>query len=649
MSDPVRFEFDVRLSPPDTPSPAVLAGVPWRLGSIVADLSAGLDLPAVTASAEHFGASMAIEFHPDKSGNLLGGFLQLEGPTAVPPSSVTLALASPMPGGGRLEKSGPASYRGAIGVDLGVVVVAGFASVQLEKPLSIAAILSATFRPPIQLSFGFTLVGVGGAIGINRRVDRDGLSAALSSGELGNMLFPRDPVGEADRILPALDRCFPVSEGDFFVGPMLKLGWGTPTIISATLAVIVGTDGVAIIGTLRLSLPCEDAPFAVFNVTILGIFDAHGVSIDGSLVNSRIGPVTIDGDARFRLTGGDNGTMALSVGGFHPAYTPPAGMAGMRRLRAEMSPLPFASMRLEGYTALTTDSVQFGGAVAIRADLAVAGIDGHASFDAIIYFSPFRFRADFHASLALELLGRRIAGVSITAHFSGPGHWELVGSLTIEILWWDVDVHIELEWGDPLPEPLATDDPVKLVALQLQLSANWTVDLRAAAQRMVVLANGVADQGTALSPIGVLNVVQMASPLGTTITRVGGLRLASPLTVTIAAGGTAMAPVTRGFPGGMFFDRDKVSLDAGSGLVPCQAGAAIGDNTPRSGVHLAKDLDFEDCFLDPNGDLTKLLRTSILAEHVSILLAAGGAARKRDTVEAAVVAPRFVLIGADNG
>ena len=81
MSDPVRFEFDVRLSPPDTPSPALLAGVPWRLGSIVADLSAGLNLPAVTASAEHFGASMAIEFHPDKRWERAGNSRQ-RGPTA---------------------------------------------------------------------------------------------------------------------------------------------------------------------------------------------------------------------------------------------------------------------------------------------------------------------------------------------------------------------------------------------------------------------------------------------------------------------------------------------------------------------------------------------------------------------------------------
>ncbi|MEO6712819.1 MAG: DUF6603 domain-containing protein, partial [Mycobacteriales bacterium] len=221
MTEPFRAAIDAQITPPPVTQEDVVAelarvaaeaagggevpAIP--LVGLKLDASVGLTLPGVVAAAEHFGVEVALAVRADRRGTLLGGFLELTGPEVYAPRSITLALTPPLPGGGRIEKVGDNRYRGAIGVDLGVVVVAGFASLDLGEPLSVAAVLSGTFRPPIQLSFGFTLIGVGGAVGINRRFDRDGLSAALSSGELGNMLFPSDPIGQADQILPALDRC----------------------------------------------------------------------------------------------------------------------------------------------------------------------------------------------------------------------------------------------------------------------------------------------------------------------------------------------------------------------------------------------------------------------------------------------------------
>jgi hypothetical protein len=643
MSDPAHVGVDIRLVAPDDPTPAQLLGDPWKVGGVRLDLSAVLTLPGVHGEVDRFGVEAFLVVHPKGDGDLLGGFFALAGPDAHEPEAIGLALAGPLPGGGRLEHVGSA-YRGAIGVDLGAVVIAGFASLELDEPISVVAVLSATFRPPIQLSFGFTLVGVGGTVGVNRRVDREGIAAALSSGALGELFFPRDPVGDAGSILPALDRSFPVSSGDFFVGPMLKLGWGTPTIASGTLAVIAGSTGVVIVGSLRLSLPCEDVPFAQFNVTVVGLIDATGVSIDGSLVNSHVGPVTVDGDARFRLTGD---TMALSVGGFHPQYTPPQGMSGMKRLRAELSTNPLTTMRLEGYTALTSDCVQFGGSVEIRADVGVAAIDGGASFDAIIYFSPFRFSAAFRAHLAAEVLGERVAGISVTATFAGPGHWELVGQFSVEVLWWDVDVPVELSWGDPLLDPVSTERAEELVAGQLELATSWTADLHQGA-RMVILAEGVDQQQGVLSPLGLLVGTQMAAPLEIELTRLGGRRLAEPVTVHIDPAGVAATPADRGFPDGLFFERD-VDLSHPSALVQRQAGVTLGDGTPRFLEHLTKDLDFEDAILDPDGTLTRLKASPVLLEHAELLVAAGIAARRRDFSEPPVVAAAFAVIGAEHG
>lgn len=652
MSKPFDAAIDVQFVSPTDDLAAALQALREAADTVMIplllvrfDASAGMSVPGVVASAEHFGAEVSLNFRPDRRGALLGGFLDLTGPDVDGPRAITLALSPPLPGGGRVENDGsPTRYRGAIGIDLGVVVVAGFASLDLGDPLSIAAILSGTFRPPIQLSFGFTLVGVGGVVGINRRVDRDGLSAALSSGELGNMLFPADPVGQADQILPALDRCFPVSRGDFFVGPMLKLGWGTPTMISATAAFIVGSDGVVIVGQVRLSLPCEDAPFALFNIIVQGMVNSAGVSIDGSLVNSRIGPVTLDGDALFRATTGPGGTMALSVGGFHPYYTEPPGMGGMKRLSAELSPLPFASMRLEGYTALTTDTAQLGGAVFLRADLEAAAIDGHASFDAIIYFAPFHFRADFRASLSVEVCGRRVAGVGVTADFSGPGHWELNGSLTVTILV-EVEVDLHLDWGDAPPEILADQNPAELVAQQLSLRGNWTGDSDVAAQEMVVMGDALAGTGEPLSPLGALRATQMAAPLEYRFDRLGGRPLAAPVTIHVTkSDGGPLPRVEAGFPRGLYEKLEEGTLNASGALLQAPCGVIVDDATVVSQNEIPKMLDFEDSILRPGGTVERLQRSLIQDDAVYVaLVAAGAAARLHDSVEQAVLSPQFSL------
>jgi Family of unknown function (DUF6603) len=652
VSDPFSLEADVALAEPL--ADAVDGGL--SITAVRVDLSAGISLPGVSGRAQRFGVAAGVSFRFARDGNLAGRYLKIDMPAPFPPEVIGVELEGPLPGGGFLDHIPEIdTYRGAIGVDLGVVVVSGFASIRIGDPISIVAILAAEFRPPIQLSFGFTLVGVGGIVGINRRIDQGQIEIALGSGEITAMLFPNDPIGEADRILPALDRCFPVANGDFLAGPMLKLGWGTPTIVSATIAVLATSNGqVVILGRFALSLPCEDVPFAVISVTISGIIDADGVSINGSLVNSHIGPITIDGDAAFKMTGGDNGVMALSVGGFHPAYNPPPGIPPLRRLSAELSPLPFASLRYEGYVALTADSVQFGGGVRAKLDLEVAGIEGEASFDALIYFSPFRFTTDFRARLSLEILGEDIAGISLTAHFSGPGHWELSGECTVEILWWDVDVPIELSWGDAPPEPMADITPIEVLRAEVAKSENWLAESMGDVANWLTIAPSHPTEGASavLSPLGALTFVQQALPLDREVTRIGGRRLPDKQTASVKIN-DATPNLDRQFPAGLFFDRTPAELLSGKALLPCHAGVTVQTLARDTGHDLTKDLDFEDFFLVP--DEIGILRLDRRIKAVGLVkefqptvleisLNAGAAARRFAATEQPIQVPAFALI-----
>lgn len=644
MSGPIGIEASLGIT---GPSLETLATGRMALAVVRLDLSGELDIPGVHARAQHFGADASVAFSLLRDGNLVGGYLVVDPPAARGPQAIGITLEGPLPGGGFLGHSPETrTYRGAIGVDLGFVVVSGFASIAPEPPISVVAILAAEFRPPLQLSFGFTLVGVGGVVGINRRFDREQLQVAVTSGAIGALFFPRDPVAEAGTALPALDRYFPISRGDFFAGPMLKLGWGTPTIVSATIAVIAGSKGTIILGRFSVSLPNEDIPFAVISATVVGLIDERGVSIIGSLVNSRIGGITIDGDAAFVLTSGPNTTMALSVGGFHPAYTPPPGIPTLRRISAEMSPLPIASLRLEGYVALTADSVQFGGSVRLACDLPVANIEGSAAFDALIYFSPFRFSVDFRGSISVELLGERICSVGLHAQISGPGRWIVSGEVTVGILWWDVDVPIELAWGSEPPEPLATERPIDLLKHEVGKSENWQTNGHGELAHWVALAP-VQAETDALSSVGGATFAQQAVPLDVELTRVGGRRLANRETATVRIAGHA-PNLDRQFPAGLFFDRTEAELLSGQGLVSRRAGVNATTQERVVGRTVPKSLDFEDLFLDPADENLPARFARHLgkwaAAELALSAAAGAAGRLYAAHEVAASTPLYTVV-----
>src|SRR5205807_1663880 len=80
---------------------------------------------------------------------------------------------------------------------------------------------------------------VGGIIGINRRIDADGLRSAVRTGSLEHLLFPHDVIHDAPQIIHDLEAVLPAADGHYVFGPMAKIGWGTPTIIEAELGIIL--------------------------------------------------------------------------------------------------------------------------------------------------------------------------------------------------------------------------------------------------------------------------------------------------------------------------------------------------------------------------------------------------------------------------
>lgn len=572
MSDP--FSIDVGFD---------IAGHPnLRDSSLSLDVvaAATLNLPGLKLAVEkaRLSLSLGVAFGPNGPA-LTPGFV------LAPPAGAGTELELPgFTGGGYLAKAGD-EWRGALAASLGPVSVSGFGILTTDE-FSLLVLLAAEFTPPIQLSFGFTLVGVGGLVGINRRPDTEALRAAALSGDLSTLLFPRDPVADAPRLLPVLSTCFPYSPGDIVVGPMLKVGWGTPTLLAATVAVLVASDGMVIVGRLAITLPFEQAAIIRLEALVLATIDAGGLALDATLANSNIVGIPVEGDIKLRVRAGDNALFAISAGGFHPAFTPPEGMGGMRRIGTEISPGPFLRARLGAYLAVTTNSVQFGAHAELEAGIGGFGIKGHFDFDALIIFDPFGFQVDFAAGVSVECADFEVGSLELDGHIAGPSPWRIRGHAHVSILFFSVDVDIpEITFGSPDAANVPpARDPLAVLCAQLAVPANWTATSRAV-PALARLRPGVERDHAAVHPMAEVGFRQTAVPLDIDLQRMDGVALPNATTLRVAsqAGDPPLQMRQDQFPPSQFRNLDDKAKLSSAGYAVFDAGFDVDPQGGHSG------------------------------------------------------------------
>src|SRR5690242_19419823 len=121
----------------------------------------------------------------------------------------------------------------------------------------------------------------------------DALHAGLRAHTLNSILFPLDPIANAPQIISNVRSFFPPANGRFVFGPMLELGWGTPTLITLAIGVILEVPDpvrLAIIGLVDVGLPTEDIALVALHVDVLGTIDfgAKKLAIDGSMYDSHV-------------------------------------------------------------------------------------------------------------------------------------------------------------------------------------------------------------------------------------------------------------------------------------------------------------------------------------------------------------------------
>src|SRR4029434_4675790 len=121
--------------------------------------------------------------------------------------------------------------------------------------------------------------------------------------------FPADPIRNAPQIISDLRSLFPPTNGRHVFGPMAIISWGTPTILSLEIGLLLELPDpirLIILGRLKAILPDERAALVQVRMDAIGIidFDKGDVSLDATLYDSRILACALHGES---VTGGDLG------------------------------------------------------------------------------------------------------------------------------------------------------------------------------------------------------------------------------------------------------------------------------------------------------------------------------------------------------
>jgi len=527
---------------------------------------------------ERAGFKLIAQFPDPPTGNL--GPLNL-GVGFKPPNGVGLSIdAGVVKGGGYLYFNHDAGeYAGALELtiqDFLSLKAIGLISTRMpdgSKGFSLIIIITAEFSPGIQLGYGFVLIGVGGLLGLNRTVMLQALAQGVRTGAVNGMLFPVDVIANAPRIISDLRTIFPPYAGRFLIGPMAKLGWGTPTLVSLSLGVIIEIPGnVAILGVLKAILPDEKAEVLKLQVNFVGAieFDKKRGWFFSALFESRVVFITLEGEMGMLIAVGNDANFVLSVGGFHPRFSPPPlPFPSPRRISLDIVRTPVARIRAETYFAITTNTVQFGARAELFFGFDSFSVEGHMVFDALMRFSPFYFIIEINAGVALKVLGTGVFRIDLDFTLEGTTPWRARGRGKIKLLFFTISKSFDETWGDSRETTLPPIFVIPLLEIEFARSENWRAlpppmhNLLVTLRKLELAANELV-----LHPLGTLEVSQNQIPLGIGIERVGAQvpADANSFSLAVTSGGLIRkTDARRGFPPAQFrkmSDAQKLSSPA---------------------------------------------------------------------------------------
>jgi hypothetical protein len=495
-------------------------------------------------------------------GQAAGSFGPVDLDTSLtPPTGVGLDIDAPAVSGGGflLYDAAQKRYAGVARLQLQALALSAIGLLDTRMPDGssgfsfLLAVMAEDFQP-IDLGLGFRLTGIGGMLGINRRVAVDVLRAGLKNRVLDAVLFPEDPVRNAAAIIRTAGQVFPPTPGQHFVAPVAEISWGLGELLTAQVGVAVEFPSplrIVLLGQIRGRFPSKEKALVRLNMDMFGVVDIDKgeAMVLATLFDSKLLAWNVTGDAAFYARWEGDPTFILSVGGFHPAFPAPPELPALERLTMSLSQGDRVRIRFTWYLALTSNTLQHGARWELHVSAASFSIDGHLGYDTLIQFDPFGFMVSFSAGVGLKWHGHTLASVQLSGALSGPSPWHVQGKATFKIWRFSKSVDFDKTIGEkePLP-PMPVVDPLPALVAALGEPTNWEAALPAQADSMVTLGAARVPGKVLLHPLGSVSVRQQVLPLEVPIGKFGNARLAQERSYRIIGVDVGGAPVAAPTP-----------------------------------------------------------------------------------------------------
>ncbi|GIH15139.1 hypothetical protein Raf01_33110 [Rugosimonospora africana] len=565
-----------------------------------AALTAALSLGPIAASIDRVGITALITTTPPFA--LASAFK--------PPDGIGVGLDVGVASGGGYLYIDPdaGSYNGVLdlrllGIGIGAVVIIDTRAPEVgDWSMFFALFLD---LPSLQLGFGFTLLGVGGVAGINRAIDTDALGALVRSGSLDAILFPADPVADAPAIIDEFRSIFPPAQDSYVFGPIVKIGWGTPTLVEADLGVVIQLPDpvvVAVLGTVSAVLPTKDVDLVVLNLDVTGVVDvgAATLAIDASLHDSHVVGYALAGDMALRAGFGDEQSFLMALGGFHPLFDPPANFPDLRRLSLGISAGDELRVDFQCYLALASNSVQFGADFVLDAEVLGFAVHGSCGFDTLVQFSPFEINTSVHFGVSITAVGVDLMGVMLHASIEGPNRWHVIGTATFEILGLPKDIRVDELIGPAESEPkVRAPDLLTDLVTALDADDAWQV-VGGDDDAVTFVADSATSAQRAATPDSLIEVRQTLVPLGLALQQFGNAPIGAYSTFDAGSGdGRAAQELRDWFAPGYFLTLSSADKLEGPSFELMRSGLRFGGGDPAAGKSVTVDTGYRSIVLDP--------------------------------------------------
>jgi hypothetical protein len=408
---------------------------------------------------------------------------------------------------------------------------------------------------------------------------------------------------------------------------MVKIGWGSPTLITIDLGLLIEVPDpvrIAILGVIKAILPEEKAGLLRLQVNFLGVidFEKEQLSFDAALYDSKLLAYTLAGDMAIRLNWGLEPNFLSTVGGFHPAYEPPPmNLPTLRRLTVQLLSGDNPRLTLETYFAITSNTAQFGAKLELYVGAGSFNVYGFLSFDALFQFNPFYFIAQTGAMLALRKGSSSIASIKLDLTLEGTTPWKAQGTAKLKLFWFlTVKVRFSRVFGDQRNVTFPDIELIPLLEAALSASGNWQAPIPSRSHLLVSLKNIEAIGDNIIAhPFGSLEVTQKVVPLNLRIDKFGNQKPSdgSKFRINNVKVGTepqATADTTEFFAPAQFFDKTDSEKLSSNSFEKYDSGVRIvGSEKLVSDYYAKRDVEYELFTIDSQRDQLLAARPGLLA------------------------------------